>query len=155
MRRHLHTLRRLAAARRGASAVEFALALPLLLLMLFPAVDYGMTFALGQRLTAATTQAVQRATANGKVQSSYSALSADVSSAVQGAVNAPVTASVSNWLECNGQRASAGLALCPSGQTYARYVQVEARTVYTPIFRFPGAIGAPKTVTGSAAVRIQ
>lgn len=155
LQRHIPLLRRLAIARSGASAVEFALALPVLLLMLLPAIDYGMAFALSQRLTAATGQAVQRATANGKVQSSYAALSADVAASVEGAVNADVTTSVTNWLECNGQRASNANGFCPSGQTYARYVQVTARTLYSPIFPLPGVFSTAKPVSGSAAVRVQ
>lgn len=155
MLRPCHTLRRLVAARSGASAVEFALALPLLLLMLLPAIDYGMAFALSQRLTAATNQAVQRATASGKVLSSYAALSADITASVTGAVDAPVTTTVSNWLECNGQRATNANGLCPSGQTYARYVQVRASTLYTPMFPIAGVFGEAKPVSGMAAVRVQ
>ncbi|WP_416907440.1 MAG: TadE/TadG family type IV pilus assembly protein [Polymorphobacter sp.] len=148
-------LGRVKKSRSGASAVEFGLALPVMLMMLLPAIDYGMAFALSQRLTAATAQAVQRVTANGKVQSSYASLSTDVASAVSGAVKAPVSTSITNWLECNGQKAENANGLCPSGQTYARYVQVTARTVYTPIFPLPGVFGKAKAVSGSAAVRVQ
>lgn len=151
----LGQFRRLGAARSGASAVEFALALPVILLMLLPAIDYGMAFALSQRLSAATAQAVQRATADGRVRSSYASLANDVTASVQGAVNAPVTTQVSNWLECNGVRASNANGFCPAGEVYARYVQVTARTVYTPMFPLPGVLGEPKPVSGQAAVRMQ
>lgn len=154
MRLASHFLR-LGGARSGASAFEFALALPLLLVMLLPAIDYGMAFALSQRLTAATTQAVQRATADGRVRNSYGTLAYDVTAAVEGAVDANVTTQVSNWLECNGVRAANANGFCPAGQTYARYVQVTARTVYTPMFPLPGVLGKPVPVSGRAAVRIQ
>lgn len=141
--------------RSGAAAAEFALALPVLMLMMFPTIDLAMAFAAEQRLVSAAAQAVQSATARNQVQSSYTPLTADANSAAAGAVKASITSSVTHWLECNGVRSGNANGVCPGGQRYARYVEVTVRSTYTPIFPSFGLLDAKMPISGRAAVRVQ
>lgn len=140
----------------GAGATEFAVALPMLLLLLFPAIDYALAFSGRLQLGAAATQVAERITARGQVLPNYSAYEAEARTAGTGATGQPTTARVTNWLECNGNLAPASnnIATCSSGQTYARYVRVEVSSTYSPLFAYgPLADGVP--ITGSATVRVQ
>ncbi len=38
------------------------------------------------------------------------------------------------WLECNGSRQADYDSLCPTGQTFARYLTVDIQKTYTPMF---------------------
>ncbi len=142
-------------ARSGTAAVELALALPLLLLLLLPALDIALAFAAEQRLVSAAAQAVQRATALGRIQASYANLAADAASAAAGSSAAPVTSSVSSWLECGGVRQIESVQLCGSSARYARYVQVTLRSRHVPMFNLPGPLGDVRVITGTATVRVQ
>lgn len=146
----MRLLRRLQQSRRAASAVEFALALPMLMLMLLPAMDYALAFNAEARLTAAASRAAELATGTGRVLPDYSFLVAEAQSAAPGA-----SVQVANWLECAGVRQSNPTGLCGTGVRYARYVQVRVSDTYDPMFSLGGFIGAPVTISGEATVRIQ
>ena len=143
-------LPRLISAREGASAVELALALPILLLLLLPSIDYAMAFSAQMRLSAAASRAAELATGSGRVLPSYDGLASEAQAAAPGA-----NATVTNWLECNNVRQSSANGTCDSGVGFARYVQVRVTDTYQPMFKLGGFIGTPVPIEGIATVRVQ
>lgn len=154
--RVLALLRRLAADRSGASAVELAAATPVLAVMLMATFDVSRGFSARLDLSEAAGRAAELATAYGTVRTDYSALSAEaVAAATASGVGSP-TANVDTWLECDGARQPAGTQMCQAGAAYARYVAVNVSGTYTPLFNVGGMIaGTGFPITGSATVRIQ
>lgn len=143
-------LRRLALARDGVSAAEFALALPVLMLLLFPAIDFALAFSMQLRLTAAATRAAELVTGTGRVLPSYDFLATEAQAGAPGS-----TATVTNWLECNGVAQTNSSGVCPGGVRFARYVRVRVNDTYQPLFRLGPLVGAPVALQGQATVRVQ
>ena len=149
-------LRRLRRDRRGAAAVEMALAAPLLTLAIAAIFDLSQGFAARLDLVQAAQRSAELATSLGQVRTNYDFLQSEAVSAAtaSGATN-PVAA-VDAWLECNGTRQSQMNAVCPAGQQFARYISVEVTDTYFPLFTGAGLLeagGVP--ITGAATVRIQ
>jgi Flp pilus assembly protein TadG len=148
-------LRRLARDRRGASAVELALAAPVLGAALIGSYDVARGFSDRLDLTAAAARSAELATAPGQVRTDYAFLKTEAEAAATASGLQGATATVDNWLECNGARQSAGTRMCAAGQVYARYVEVEIAGNFQPLFGFGfvGSQGVP--IRGTATVRIQ
>jgi Flp pilus assembly protein TadG len=149
-------LLRLARDRSGASAVELAIALPLLMLVLMASWDLSRGFSARLDLVEAAGRAAELATAYGSVRTDYSTLQSEaVSAAAESGIGSPA-ASVDNWLECDGVRQGPSITICPAGQAYARYVSVDVTGSYIPLFTFGGLVaGTGLPISGSATVRIQ
>lgn len=149
-------LRRLAADRSGVSAVELAIATPMLAMMIMAVFDISRGFSARLDLVEAAGRAAELATAYGGVRTDYSALRAEaVAAATASGISSP-TATVDSWLECDGVRAPAGSTNCASGALYARYVSVTVNGAYVPMFNVGGLIsGAGFPLNGRATVRIQ
>jgi len=73
---------------------------------------------------------------------------------------------VKYWLECNGVNQNTSTAtmttdfekVCPSGQTYARYVTVDIQNAYQPMFSTHWLGSNPDgsfTLHGKAGLRVQ
>jgi Flp pilus assembly protein TadG len=146
---------RLARNRSGSSAVELALAVPVLGAALLGSFDVARGFSDRIDLTAAAARAAELATAPGQVRTDYAFLESEAESAATTSGLAGATAAIDSWLECEGVRQSDGTRVCPAGQPYARYVEVVVQGVYQPVFGFGfiGPEGVP--LRGSATVRIQ
>lgn len=84
-------IRRSVADERGATAVEFAVVLPLLMLLLFGIIEFGMTFWRAQSLEAAAREGARIASLS---QSTRSDITAAVDNAIGGApfASAPTVA---------------------------------------------------------------
>lgn len=149
-------LSRLAADRSGATAVELAVATPLLAVALMATFDISRGFSTRLDLNEAAGRAAELATAYGTVRTDYSALRTEaIAAATASGVGTP-TASVDSWLECNGARQPSGTVMCAQGAAYARYVSVTVSGTYTPLFNVGGLIaGTGFPINGSATVRIQ
>jgi Flp pilus assembly protein TadG len=146
-------LNRLLRSRAGNSAVELALLAPLLAAGMLAAFDLSVGFSRKLNLVAAADRAAALATAPGMVRTDYSFLRAE---AIAAAGVTGASATVSNWLECNGTRQQAGATLCEGGQEYSRYLSVNITAPYQPILNYGGLISASGvTLTGRATVRIQ
>jgi Flp pilus assembly protein TadG len=146
-------LRSLRRNRAGNAAMELALLAPVLALGMFAAIDLAAGFSLKLDLVSAASRAAELTTAPGVVRADYSFLQSEAVAAA----NVPgATATVSNWLECNGTRQQPGTNLCAAGDQFARYVQVAVAAPYVPLFNYGGLVPATGIVLeGSTAVRIQ
>jgi Flp pilus assembly protein TadG len=154
---------------RGNSIVELALVAPFLAALLVGMVDLSRGYSAKVQVTQAAQRAIEKAMqaeredVNGENVGFFETLKAEGASAAGVAESA---VAVKYWLECNGvsQNTSAATMnadyekVCPSGQTYARYVTIDITKVYTPIFgkRF-GSSNANGTYTlhGKAGIRVQ
>lgn len=148
------SLRALCGNRRGSTALEAALVLPMLGLAMFAVLDIAMGFSAKLKLVQAASRTVELATAPGTVGSDYTYLQGEAATA-SGQPVANVT--VSNWLECGTVRQANTTVICGSGAQISRYVSVRITGVYTSKFRFgraaSGTIRVP--IAGSATVRLQ
>ena len=149
-------LRRLRLDRRGAAAVELALAAPLLTLAMAAVYDLSQGFAARLDLVQAAQRSAELATSLGQVRANYDFLQSEAVSAASSAGAANPVAAVDAWLECNGVRQAQMNAVCPTGQQFARYISVEVTDTYFPLFTGAGLLNAGGVpISGAATVRIQ
>ncbi len=135
---------------RGASLLEFALVLPLFMLLLFGAVDFGRAYYLSMEVAgAAQAGAVYGIQNPGDITGIQTAAVADAPN-VSG-----LTATATSISECSDGTHSpnASLDVCKAeGTTCVALVTVSVNATYTPLFPWPGI---PKSITLSqqAAMR--
>ena len=160
MTRHLAALARDC---RGASIIELALAAPFMATLIIGMVDISRGYSAKVQLTQSAQRAIEKAMQGKKSTDLYDTLQAEAASAA-GVPTTAVTAKY--WLECNGvskyQSAATMTAdydqVCPSGQTYARYVSVDITKTFTPMFatKWAGAnADGTYTLHGYAGIRVQ
>lgn len=154
---------------RGNSIVELALVAPFLATLVIGMVDLSRGYSTKVQVTQAAQRAIEkamqaeRADVNGENVDFFQTLQDEAATAA-GVATSAVT--VKYWLECNGvsQNSSAATMdtdyekVCPSGQTYARYVTVDITKGYTPVFgtRWGGAnANGTYTLHGKAGIRVQ
>lgn len=154
----LQTARKAAKADGGAAAVEFALILPILVLMLAGIADLGRMVYVRSVLESAARAGVQASFADPSA-------TATIEAAVQTAITASgitnvVTPSASQACECsNGTAVDCTTGTCATGSV-RHYVTVTATTTYTPmvnITNLPFGLGVDLTtvLTGSSVIRAQ
>jgi len=148
---------------RGASLIELALVAPFLATMVIGMVDISQGYSAKVKLTQAAQRAIEKAMQGDKSSSLYATLQAEAASAA-GVPASQVT--VKYWLECNGVNQNTSTAtmttdfekVCPSGQTYARYVTVDIQNAYQPMFSTHWLGSNPDgsfTLHGKAGLRVQ
>jgi Flp pilus assembly protein TadG len=155
----LHVLRNLQKIRdkRGVSAVEFALVLPLLVGILIPLTDLGLGFYAQMRVENAAEAGAQYAIINGwKNGANVGAIENAVTSAT---TLASISASPAPSQAC-GCASGTSIspvgcsATCPNGDTPGSYVTVGAQAPYSPIIPYP-LLGSSLTLTAQSTVRVQ
>lgn len=143
---------------RGNSFIEMAFAAPLLATLLIGTVDISR----GVAAKVEVEQAAQRALEKVQAQSEFK--TDDIDDYVTEAEDAAgdgSTATVDAWLECNndGTHLDFDTGSCDETASYARYVQVDVTSSFTPLFGtrfFPGAsANGTVPVNGKAVVRVQ
>jgi Flp pilus assembly protein TadG len=148
---------------RGASIIELALVAPFLATLTIGMVDISQGYSAKVKLTQAAQRAIEKAMQGEKTTDLYDTLQTEAATAA-GVSTSAVT--VKYWLECNGVNQNTSTAtmtadfekVCPSGQTYARYVTVEIEKIYTPMFstRWLGSnSNGTFTLHGKAGLRVQ
>ena len=154
---------------RGNSIVELALVAPFLATLLIGMVDLSRGYSTKVQVTQAAQRAIEKAMqadredVNGENVSFFQTLKAEGATAAGVAESA---VAVKYWLECNGVSQNTNPAtmntdyekVCPSGQTYARYVTVDITKTYTPMFgkRWGGSnANGTYTLHGKAGLRVQ
>ncbi|MDB5367197.1 MAG: hypothetical protein JWM77_3124 [Rhodospirillales bacterium] len=149
----MRILHRLRAARSGNAAVEFALLVPIVMLLLAGLFDYGMVVRLSTQLNSAARAGVQYATI-------YPADANGVQQAAQNSVNdASMTVSTPIvFCTCGSSTAARlstcnGTAICGVGLTNRNYVSVQVQRSYTPILPYNG-FGTPITMNGAAVLQV-
>lgn len=155
---HWHEMVRLRRSRAGAAGAEMALIAPVLAGLLFVGMDLGLAFWEKLQLEQAAQRSIELVVAPGTTGlDDFDHLDADV----RAAYGKPVkSVSVQGWLECNGVRQGSWNTICPAGQRYARFVEVQVQAEYQPAFSFGGIISGSGTnggflLTGDALVRLQ
>jgi Flp pilus assembly protein TadG len=147
----IRAIQRLVDDRRGVAGVEFALALPVLVLLLVGMFDYGALAFQTMEVSAAAHAGADYAMHNGWNSSA-------IQTAVTNATGLPVTASPAPQLS-NGCLSGNTVVFttgssCSSGVTPGSYVIVNAQTPFTPLVAW-SALALPTTLSAQAVVRIQ
>lgn len=143
----------------GVALIELAAILPLLLLLIMGTIDLSRIVAAGLDLE----QAAQRTTdfaLSKRPRSSDGTYLRDEAVAASGVAASNVTVDI--YLECDGVRQSSFGAVCPTGQTRARYASVAILDQVKPGFDWAGfasylGFQLPPTVAirGDSIVRFQ
>ena len=149
MKRAMGLLRRLA-DERGSIAVEFALTVPLLIVIVVGLADFGRAFYDRMALETAARGAVQFAR-----QYPHDIAGIRLAALNAGQLPAGVTVDVpAPFCECpNGASVGCGSA-CPSGEGVLRFLSVTVREDFETLFPYPG-MPSPLPLTGSAVIRVQ
>jgi Flp pilus assembly protein TadG len=157
LRRWLGFLSALRGDERGVSAIEFALATPVLLALIVPVIDLGLVFSEQMKVQ-------QAAQAGGQYASLHGYDATRISSAVTGATLLSVSASPAPTQQCgcvSGSTVTLSgappcLTTCANGLTPGTYVSVSAQASYTPITPYSSYLNAiPTTLTAQSIVRVQ
>jgi Flp pilus assembly protein TadG len=146
---------RLARDERGASIVELALVAPVMASLLVGMVDLSRAYSHKLKLEQAAQRAIEKIQQYQTTTSTYGTLQTEAAQAA----GAGSTVTIDYWLECDGTRAASYNSSCSTGQTYARWVQVDVTGTFTPLFpskRYPGAnANGTFTLHGIAGMRTQ
>jgi Flp pilus assembly protein TadG len=143
--------------RRGGAAAEFALILPTIGAMLLGALDMGNAWSTRLRLEQAAQAGIEMVANRQGFSPSYSFALAEATSRWGG----PLTsATVENWLECDGVKQSSGATQCGSGEARARYVAIRMQAEFMPTLKLGDLITGDGPnggflILGDAAVRVQ
>jgi hypothetical protein len=150
MTRASRTLGRLAGDRGGNVAVEFALLLPLLIVILTGLIDFGRATYERMALETAARSAVQYARQNPND-------TAGITAAALNAGGLAATAEVevpAPFCECPTGASIACGTVCPNGDALLRFLSVTVRHDFEPLFPYPG-LPSPLALAGSAVIRVQ
>lgn len=135
----------------GASAVEFALILPILVVLVTAAIDFGGLIYTRLQVGSATHAGASYAAAQGfNATGIATAMAGGASIAVSAATpvqvcGCPDTTSGINEIACG--------STCTSGEAAGKYVKLDASADYTLLYSWPG-LSNPVTLTSTARVRI-
>jgi Flp pilus assembly protein TadG len=137
---------------RGAAAIEFALVVPVMLLLLLGLIEMGIVFMHQVQVETAAQAGIARAEQDGF---DIPAINTAVTTSTALTAIQPIPAPTQSCGCISGTTivaASCG-STCTGGITAGTYVTVNTRTTYTPLF---GLIyTSPFTLTGKAVSRIQ
>lgn len=146
------TQRAASSRQAGASLIEFALVLPLLLLLLAGTIFYGYIFSLQIAVTSAAKQGAQAAVAEDPVGLDAAAFTTAVTGAVNNSVNQSLPDSIDGAaavdLECHNGGAF-GPGVCPADETTKVIVTVPQNAFNDLAF---GPIPLPNNLTGVAEI---
>lgn len=157
LRRLFHKISEASRDARGASAVEFALVLPVLLGMMIPTADLGFGFYAQMRVQNAAQAGAEYAIVHGW---NNGANVASIEGAVTSATSlASVTASPAPTQACGCASGTSitpidCTSVCPNGATPGSYVTVSAQSAYSPLIPYP-IIGNSITLTAQSTARVQ
>ena len=143
--------------RRGGSAAEFALILPMVGTMLLGALDFGNAWSERLRLEQAAQAGIEMVVARQGLQPNYNYALTEAQTRWGGALTG---SSLQSWLECDGVQQSAGATQCGSGQARARYVSISLQAEFMPKLKLGKIVSGNGPnggflITGDAAVRVQ
>lgn len=143
--------RKLSANTSGASAAEFVLVLPLLVLLISGTIDFG-----GLMYKKLQVGSAAQAGASYALTKGFDA--AGISSAIAGGTTLTVNAATPTQT-CGCPNVSSGItsatcgATCPAGGTAGKYVTISVSTTHDMLFSWPG-LADPVNLSSTAKVRI-
>ncbi len=141
-------------SRQGTSAIEFAIAAPLLLAILVPTADLGMGFYTRMQVQNAAQAGAQWAVLHQTFDSNA------IQNAVANATSLPsITATPAPTQSCGcangtGVTTVACGSTCPNGAAAGSYATVSAQAPYSPLIPYP-MLGASITLSAQSTVRYQ
>jgi Flp pilus assembly protein TadG len=154
VRRALDSFSQLIGSARGNAAVEFALATPILMATLTPAVDLGIAFSEQSQVQAAAQAGARYALLHGWN-------STEIGNAVTNATTlAGLSASPAPAQACgcpNGTGITTGIScnvVCGNGEYPGTYITVSAQVNYVPVLPY-SLLGSNMTLSSQTMVRIQ
>ena len=151
--RTLDRLCRLFACRRGNSAVEFALAAPVLMGVLTPVADLGLAFSQQGQVQLAAQAGAQYAVLHGWNSSAIS--NAVTSASPLAAISAtPAPSESCGCPNDTGITSTVCGAACANGENPGTYVTVSAQASYAPVLPY-SLLGNNMTLSAQTMVRIQ
>jgi Flp pilus assembly protein TadG len=142
---------RLLREKRAAAAVEFALVLPVLVLLAVGMVDYGALTFESMEVYASAHAGSDYAIKNGW---NATAIQSAVAAATPLAVAADPAPVNSQYCVSGGVLISPPGPTCPTGSSPGTYVIVHASTTFTPVVAW-SAFVLPSTLTAQSVVRIK
>ena len=152
----------LGTCRKGNTAVEFALTMPLLVLLAFGAYDYGSAYVESVRLNGAARAGAQQSLYDpinwdDTAQAEQSALEQYVGHALTtGEIAAmSVSAAADAFCACTGGVELDCSATCPDGSSPGQFVRVNMSRGMPLTFPYPWADGDEVIVDGQAVVRVR
>jgi Flp pilus assembly protein TadG len=158
---HLNVIRRFGACRKGNTAVEFSLTMPLLVLLAFGAFDYGSAYVEGVRLNGAARAGVQQSLYDSSTwgdtdQAEQSALEEYVGHALtpDEVAAMSVSATADAFCACTAGPTLACTATCADGSSPSQFVRVSMTRAVPLTLPYPWANGSQVTVDGQAVVRV-
>jgi len=137
-------------ARSGSVAAEFAVVVPVLVLLLVGIFDYGWAVGLSTKLNSAARAGLQYAM-------KHPTDSAGITYAAQNATSDTTMTVGAPALFCTCGSSTATPVPCTStcaGTTLRYYVSLTTTQSYTPLVSYPG-IGGTITMAGSAVIQVQ
>lgn len=155
-------VRRVGATRDGNSAVEFALAAPMLILLTFGAFDYGRAYVEEVRMRGAARAGAQYALyepsnwTDGDTME-RTALEEYVGHALTDEEQAalPITAAASNFCACTAGATVSCSDTCPGGDSPGRFVRVTLAGAVPLTLPYPWSSNGEAAVGGEAVVRVR
>lgn len=153
MKRRLVSLR---GDRRGASALEAAIILPVVGGLVMVAMDFSNAWFTRLQLEQAAQRGIELVAARKGVATSYNYALTEMTTAWG---KSYTSATVDAWLECGGVRQATTTANCGTTQR-ARYVQLRIAAPFSPMFSWGSLYAGPTTngtatLVGDAVVRVQ
>ncbi len=145
-------VRRTLRKRSGTAAIEFGLAIPLLLVILMGVVELGYAMYQAMQVTAAVEAGALYAAKNGF---DANAISTTVVNATgtQGIAATPAPAQFCGCPSAAGIVETACNATCNDGKPAGQYVRISAALTRVTILPYP-ALGLPDTLTAQSVVRL-
>jgi Flp pilus assembly protein TadG len=151
----MHRTANLFSEDRGSSVIEMGLVAPFLAAMLIGMVDLSRAYSAKLQLEQAAQRTIEKVQVSSYTPSDNTSLQSEAATAA-GVGTDNVT--VSSWLQCNNSATKLSFTgTCSGTEPYARYVRIEIRKSYTPLFR----IKWDRTASGiwpvkaTAGIRVQ
>jgi hypothetical protein len=138
---------------RGASAIEFAIVAPVIILMAIFVIDLGMGFYRKMQVESAAQAGAQYAMVHGSDTSSITTAVVSATS-FSGITASPTPSQFCGCATSTGIISAACDIPCPSGSAPGTYITVFAQGTYATLLPYPG-IPASFNLTAQSAVRIQ
>lgn len=135
---------------RGNAAIEFALVVPILLVMTLAVVDFGGAFY--QRIQLET---AVRVGAHKAIEDQTAGTIEAVVKAATSLTGTDLTVTTTPFCECSDGSSVLCGGTCVAGSNKNYLITVTASKSYTPVFDWPDAVALPSSLSASATVRFQ
>jgi len=158
----LGVIRRIGACRKGNTAIEFGLTVPILVLLAFGAFDYGSAYVESVRLNGAARAGAQQALYNSQGWQNTDEMEQVALEEYVGHPLTPeevaamsVSATAEAFCACTAGATLACTGTCPGGDSPGQFVSVTLSNATPLTLPYPWADGDTVQVDGQAVVRVR